>query len=271
MPGLEPFRPSLTLEPWLCHGCGFWQRLADEPTHCPVCLDSRHVQPPGGWRFQRAGRVQVRNLVDEPEPGVLRVRTEPGIGIGPMGYVVDGVAFEGTTMYAEEIGPLRALSASHPHSYGALWQLQDRNPEAVLAIPAGDFAWTAAFRVTHPYDDRLDLGGGLALHRTGGHFAGHAVLHDATRGILFCGDALKFELDPADERRATAVSAHKAFVRGVPLTRNEVLGYRRVFETLDFEQTWTPFEQARNVGRREVLRFLDGLLAGRPHPDPEPL
>jgi hypothetical protein len=273
VPGLEPFLPSLTLEPWLCHGCGFWQRLADEPAHCPVCLDSRHVQPPDGWHFERASAVRVRNVVDEPEPGVLRILTEPGIGIGPMGYVVDGVAFEGTTLLTEPVladvvGPLRAISASHPHSYGALWQLQDANPDAQLALPAADFAWSAAFRVTRPYDDRLDLGGGLTLHVTGGHFPGHAVLHDARRGILFCGDALKFELDPADERRAVAVSAHKAFVRGVPLTRNEVLRYRRTFEALDFEQTWTPFEQARNVGRREVLRFLDGLLADRPHPEP---
>ena len=89
--------------------------------------------------------------------------------------------------------------------------------------------------------------------------------------ILFCGDALKFELDPADPRRATTISAHKAFVRGIPLTPNELRKYRDVFARLDFTQTWTPFEQARNSGRPEALALIDSMLATRPHAYPVPL
>lgn len=277
-PGLEPFLPSLTLEPWLCHGCGFWQRYPGEPPDCPMCRDARHVVPPGGFTFTRASQLDARTGVDEIEPGVWRFTTEPGIGIGPSGYVVDGVAFEGAAFYDEAalthiaaLGGLRAISASHPHSYGALWQLQDAFPGAELALHPGDLAWSAALRVTYPFDDALELAPGLTLHHTAGHFDGHAVLHDARRRILFCGDALKFELDPADPRRAVAISAHKAFVRGVPLTRGELLRYRRVFAALDFEQTWTPFEQAANAGRREALGLIDDMLATRPHPEAVPL
>jgi hypothetical protein len=60
-------------------------------------------------------------------------------------------------------------------------------------------------------------------------------------------------------------------VRGVPLTPGELRRYREVFAALDFAQTWTPFEQAANCGRREVLALLDRLLAGRPHAAPVPL
>ena len=134
------------------------------------------------------------------------------------------MGFEGCPVFSEaaldqiaRLGGMTVLSASHPHSYGALPQLQDRfDPE--LCLPAADFTWRAALQVSWPYDDFLEPLPGLELHRTAGHFDGHAVLYDRSRKICFCGDALKFELDPADLRRATTISAHKAFVRGVPLT-----------------------------------------------------
>ena len=60
-------------------------------------------------------------------------------------------------------------------------------------------------------------------------------------------------------------------MRGVPLTPAELTRYRAVFADLTFRQTWTPFEQARNVGRREVLALIDAMLATRPHAAPVPL
>ena len=79
------------------------------------------------------------------------------------------------------------------------------------------------WRITWPYDDGLELLPGLNLYRTAGHFDGHSVLHDAARRLLLCGDALKFEFDPADRRTATTISTHKAFVRGVPLRRTNCI------------------------------------------------
>ncbi|MDF2600991.1 MAG: hypothetical protein K0Q54_3814, partial [Methylobacterium brachiatum] len=51
----------------------------------------------------------------------------------------------------------------------------------------------------------------------------------------------------------------------------ELERYRQVFAQFEFVQTWTPFEAAKNCGRREVLALLDALLAGRPHAAPVPL
>ena len=165
------------------------------------------------------------------------------------------------------LGGLAVLSASHPHSYGALWQLQDRfDPE--LALHPGDLAWSAALTVSWPFDEVLEPLPGLELHLTAGHFDGHTVLFDRGRGILFCGDALKFEMAQDDPRRAVTISAHKAFVRGVPLTPRELRRYREVFAPLPFRQTWTPFEQARNSGRAEALALIDAMLASRPHAAP---
>ena len=275
-PGYAPFAAALNLPVWLCANCGFWQRHFEIPPFCSLCLDARHVVPATGWSFRdvETARAQIACAWNELETGVWRFVNDPAPGIGPVGYLIqcDGcnVAFEGCGLYSEAglehiaaIGGVDVAAASHPHAYGALWQLQDRFDCEVALHPA-DLGWSGALRVTWPFDDTLELTPGLRLHLTAGHFAGHTVLHDERRHILFCGDAMKFELDPEDERRAIAISTHKAFVRGVPLTHGELSRYRDVFGALDFDQTWTPFEQAANAGRAEALALLDHQLAGRP-------
>ena len=275
MPGLSRFTEALRLPAYVCANCGFWQRYFERPGWCPLCMDVRHVVPREGWRFLDLSAAQQAwpTCWEELGEGAWRFWNEPVEGIGPSGYLLrqDGgnVFFEGCTVfddaaldYIAALGGINVLSASHPHSYGALWQLQDRfGPE--LALPAADFAWTAALRVTWPWDDMLAPMPGVTLHRTAGHFEGHAILHDARRRLLLCGDAFKFELDPTDRRRATTISTHKAFVRGVPLTPFELGRYRTIFASLDFAATWTPFEQADNSGRAEAVALIDTLLANR--------
>jgi len=270
----------VALTPYGCTNCGFWQRHFAPPPGCPVCEDHRHVLPDDGFAFLTPAHADARGEVvwDEPEPGIWRFGMTEPVGIGPMGYVVEhpagNAAFEGCGWYSdaalehiEALGGLAWATASHPHSYGALWRLTERFAPRV-PLQVGDLGWATAFTVTDPYDDTFALADDLVLHHTGAHFAGHQVLHLADRaggGVLFSGDALKLELDPADARRAVGISCHKAFVRGVPLSPAELRGYRAVFERLAFAQTWTPFEQGANAGRAAALALLDGQLAGRPH------
>ncbi len=268
----------MALSPYLCTNCGFWQRSFAPPTHCPVCEDHRHVLPDDGYEMLGPEQLESRSGVvwDELEPGAWRFRMAEPIGIGPMGYVLEhpegNVAFEGCGWYSDaaldfiaSLGGLRVVSASHPHSYGALWRLTERWPEAQVPLQVADLPWATAFTATRPYDSALSLAEDLTLHHTGGHFAGHQVLHDATRRILFSGDALKLDLDPQAERRAVGISCHKAFVKNVPLTEAELRGYRSTFAPLDYDQTWTPFEQGANAGRAAALALLDEQLAGTPH------
>ena len=279
-PGYLPFAGALELPAFLCDNCGSWQRHFAPPPSCPMCLDARHVVPQHGWRFWTREQAQAEFPChwEELEPGIWRFWNDPVNGIGPSAYLLTtpagNMGFEGCTVFSEAalehiaaLGGLAVLSASHPHSYGALWQLQDRfDPE--LALHPGDLAWSGALRVSWPFDEELEPLPGLSLYLTGGHFDGHTVLFDAGRRILFCGDALKFELDPADRRRALTISTHKAFVRSIPLTPGELRRYRAVFAALPFEQSWTPFEQPRNSGRTEALALIDAMLATRPHAAP---
>ena len=282
-PGYLPFKHALDLPAFFCTNCGFWQRHFARPTSCPLCIDARHVLPQRGWEFLDRAEAERRYPCHwaEIEPGVWRFWNDPVDGIGSSGYLVQrpegNLAFEGCAVFSAaaldfiaDLGGVQVLAASHPHSYGAIWQLQDRfDPE--LALHPGDLVWSGALCVSWPFDDMLEPLPGLELHLTAGHFDGHTVLFDRRRRILFCGDCLKFELDPADPRKATTISTHKAFVRGIPLTPMELRRYRAVFAGLDFVQTWTPFEQAANSGRGEALALIDGMLARRPHAYPVPL
>lgn len=266
------------LPAYLCTNCGFWQKYFREPSRCPVCEDSRHVLPEGGYEFLTVEemRKRVECVWEEVEPGVWKFSIDPAIGISPSGYLVvsdeGNVAFEGCPFYSEDalshiesLGGVDSVSASHPHTYGALWQLAERF-EPDVCIHHDDLGWATAFGVTLPFDDELKLPGDLRLLHTGGHFAGHTVMMDDGRGILFTGDAVKLELAASDPtgRTADGISAHKAFVRRVPLTHSELRRYREVFSALDFSQTFTPFEQCDNVGPEEVLKLIDAQLDGRP-------
>ena len=279
-PGYLPFAGARELPVFFSATCGCWPRHFAAPPSCPLCLDARHVVPQTGWSFRTLDEAQSLYPChwEELETGVWRFWNDPVSGIGSMSYLFSGpsgnLMFEGCSVYSEAaldhigaLGGVQVLAASHPHSYGALWQIQDRfDPE--LALHPADLPWSSAVCVTWPFDSALGPLPGLELHLTGGHFDGHTILFDRRRQILCCGDALKFELDPGDRRQATAISTHKAFVRGIPLTPGELRRYREVFAPLDFIQTWTPFEQVRNSGRREALALIDAMLSSRPHARP---
>ena len=98
------------------------------------------------------------------------------------------------------------------------------------------------------------------------HFPGHSVLHDADRGLLFCGDSLKIDL--AEDGSARALSAHKAFHAQIPLSHGELREYLAVVAELDFEAVATPFELVPGVTTDHVVHLVQRLLAGRPDAAP---
>ena len=165
----------------------------------------------------------------------------------------------------EALGGIAILAASHPHGYGALYQLQDHF-QPTLLIQKDDLEWTKAMHVTLPYDDTFEIHPGLTLHHTGGHYAGHAVLHDAGRRAVFAGDALKIDFDP--DGTAARISCHKAYHKQIPLSRDEARRYRAVFETLDFTSVFTPFEYATDTSTQAALTLLDAVIAGPPFTRP---
>ncbi|MFD1832515.1 MBL fold metallo-hydrolase [Streptomyces desertarenae] len=264
----------MTLSMYACAHCGHWQRWFGAPPACPVCSDVRNALPEDGWNLMEEKAVGALLVADwyHPAPGVTGFRAVPSFGLGSTGWLIDAeggnVAWEGAPYYPpdalaeiERLGGVARLGSSHVHGYGALWQLQQHFAPPVVAVGTRDLEWTKAFRVTWPVDETLELAPGLTVYRTGGHFDGHCVLHDARRGILFCGDALKVDLDGTVPR---ALSCHKAYHARVPLSHDEVRRYRSVIGELEFEAVATPFEFAAPVTTADVVRLFDHRLSGQP-------
>lgn len=262
----------MPLQLYICTNCGFWQQHFAVPQSCSVCSDVRHTLPPGGFRFLIAAEVGVETkcVWEGTDKGIFAFRNTPSIGIGPRGYLIlhpeGNIAFEATGFYSdaaldfiEACGGIRFLSASHPHAYGAFWQLQHRfHPEVIVHID--DLQWTSSFQVTHPMDDLLELSSGCTLYHTGGHFDGHTVLHLKARRILFAGDALKFHLNETP----VGISCHKAFNRRIPLSLAEIRKYAAVLGSLDFNETYTTFENSSQANCAAALHLFERQLSNGP-------
>ena len=267
--------PALT--PFVCTNCGFWQRHFAVPPSCPVCTDYRHPLPPGGWDFRPEDKVAAQHgtVWTEVLDGVWRFEATPAIGIGPCGWLLQtthgNVWWEGAAWmsdaaldHIEALGGIRFLSFSHSHVVGAAWRVAERfEPETV--VQRDELPFAQALAVSWPFGARADLAPGLALVHTGGHTAGHSVLHWAERRLVFCGDAFKFRLD--GDGRATAISTHQAYDAHIPLAHDDARHYRDLFADLDFDGLVTPWEAVPTGGKTAALALLDAQFASRPFPD----
>ena len=265
---------------YACAHCGTWQPwfAHERPPHCPTCMDVRNALPEDGWDFRSVSQVaEARETVwSEPLPGVLGFQCSPRLGLGSIGWVLlrpeGNVGFEAAPWYSPRalahlthLGGLQWLSASHVHGFGALWQLQERF-DPLLVLHKDAVPHTKAFQVRWPVDDVHVLAPDLTLHPVDGHYEGQCVLYDARSRSLFCGDALKVELDAGGE--PVGLSCHKGFHYAIPLSHGELRHYHSVLEALPFENVFTPFEFARGVTRAHALALFDRLLSGMPHTRP---
>ena len=270
-------RTDARLTPFVCTNCGFWQRWFAEPPSCPVCTDYRHPLPPDGWRFRSASDVAsaTRTTRREVLDGVWMIESDPAVGIGPAGWVLETergtVHWEGagwtdddTLDWLAERGGVRWLAFSHSHVLGSAWRVAERfEPEVVAQSEQLPFA--QALPVSWPFGARAELADGLSLVHTGGHTPGHSVLHWQSRRLVFCGDAFKFRLD--GDGRATHVSTHKAYDAHIPLSHDDARSYRQSFGALDFDGLVTPWEAVPEGGKAAAMHLLDVQLAGRPTAD----
>jgi hypothetical protein len=193
---------------WICPTCGGHLATDEPPETCPVCADERQFVPPTGQRWTTLWRLaddgyatELRNL----EPGLLGIGTQPDIGVGQRALLVqtdggnllwDPPAFVDETAFdaVREAGGLAAVSASHPHMYGAMVDWADVFG-CEIALPDADVDW-----VRRPTDRVRRWAGsdailpGVTLVQTGGHFPSSAVLHWADgadgRGLLATGDTI---------------------------------------------------------------------------------
>lgn len=262
----------MSFQMYSCVNCGFWQQYFTLPPACPVCTDVRNALPENGWNFvsdREAFVGEITCQVAEIDRGVWMFSNRPAMGIGSSGYLIEreygNIAFEAAGWYTtdaldkiEKLGGIRYLSASHPHGFGALWQLEQRFAPEFTIFQRDAVQFTKALSANLVFDDRLDIGPDARLLHVGGHYEGQSVLYFEPRKLLFCGDALKFDTDGG---RTVGVGCHKAFHKQIPLAKSEIEKYRTVIGELDFSQVCTPFEHCADARTADAVRLFDAQLA----------
>lgn len=266
---------------WVCPQCGAnFPPSESPPPRCPLCEDERQWVPPDGQRWatmpglaDEGYRTEVRDV----EPGLLGVGVDPPIGVGQRGLLVqteegnllwDPPPFidEAAIAAVARAGPLRVVSASHPHMYGAMVEWS-RALDADVVLPEADAGWLMRPEASvRRWAGAAAVLPGVTLVQCGGHFPGSAVLHWAAgadgRGVLFCGDTLF--VTPGEDRLTFVYSAPNR----LPLSERAVQGVVDSVAPYAFDRVyggwWTPVlrRDAQAVLDRSARRYIELLRGG---------
>ncbi len=263
---------------YICRTCGVQYAPSEAPpARCIICTDPRQYVGWGGQRWtsleeltSEGYETDLRSL----ESDLFGIGTKPVIGIGQRGLLVrspagnvlwdiPGYVDQDAINQVRQLGGLRAISASHPHFYGAIVEWSQAF-DAPIFLPEADAAW-----VTRPdakiltYQDQVELVPGITLIRCGGHFEGSAVLHWAAgaegRGALLTGDTITVVQDR--ER----VSFMWSYPNLVPLNQAAVLQIVERVAACPFDRIYGGWwgrvvaTDAKTAVQRSVERYLRSI------------
>src|SRR5712691_10036078 len=98
------FADTMTTEAFICVTCGTQYPPAGRPPEgCPICLDERQYVGHEGQRWTTMAELarDHANRIEEAEPGLLGIGTEPSFAIGQRALLVDGLLWDCITLLDE--------------------------------------------------------------------------------------------------------------------------------------------------------------------------
>jgi glyoxylase-like metal-dependent hydrolase (beta-lactamase superfamily II) len=265
---------------WICRTCGVQQPPAAEaPETCPICTDPRQYLAPDGQSWTDIETLYAAGQgydIRELEPGLTGFRCHPQLGIGPVGYLIQttagNVLWDCPSFVDEKVvgefkarGGLAAISATHPHFYGAMVDWSEAFGGIPILLPAADREWVfrpdARIRF---WDDSAELVPGLTAIRCGGHFEGSSVLHWPAgaegRGVLLTGDTIMVAPDRG------WVSFMRSYPNLIPVNAATVETIAAAVGGLRFDRIygnpgWDRYlaDGAAEAVRRSAARYLDAI------------
>lgn len=239
---------------FVCATCGVQHAPSEEPpASCAICADERQYVPASGqgWTTIEELRAQGhRNSIEELEPNLVSIVTEPSFAIGQQALLVrtpDGnvlwdcltVIDDPTVDAVRALGGIDAIAISHPHFYDSCIEWAHAF-DATIHLPASDRRWVMRPDPSISFfdADEIELADGVVVVRVGGHFEGSTVLwwRDGAdrRGALLSGDSIATVEDPR------SVTIMYSYPNRIPLSGAEV----------------------RDVASRTLQRPFDRLYAG---------
>ncbi len=269
------------MTPFLCKTCGTqFTPSPQPPSRCPICEDERQFVGAGGQQWLTLAELQQthRNVIREEEPGLHSILTEPDFAIGERAFLVqtdqgnllwDCLALldPQTVENVRSLGGIRAIAISHPHFYTTMIEWSREFGDAAVYLNARDQDWAMRpdARVRFWEGERLDLFGGLSLHRTPGHFDGFQVAlwagGAAGQGVLLAGDQPQV---CADRRWVTFMYSYPNYI---PLGPKAIERISTTLQALRFERLYGAFpgrtilDDARGAIARSAARYLRALAA----------
>jgi hypothetical protein len=268
----------MTSQHWICLTCGVrYPQAVDPPPHCPICEDERQFVRPGGQAWTTAAELAAthRNVLQEEEPGVWSIRTEPTFGIGQRAFLVqtaegnllcDSISLVDTetVQRIRELGGVGAIAVSHPHYYSSMAAWSEAFGGAPIWIHADDREWVMepSHRIHFWTGERADLFGGISLLRSGGHFAGYQVgvwpSGAGGKGVLFAGDQPQVCLDG---KWVTFMYSYPNWIPFGPSTIQRIAGS---MDGVEFDRLYGAFgrhllSDAKLVIARSVERYVRAI------------
>jgi glyoxylase-like metal-dependent hydrolase (beta-lactamase superfamily II) len=203
------------MENFICVTCGVQYAESEAPPeHCIICEDARQYIGRKGQRWTNLPEMQqsYHNRIEEVEPDLTGIGTEPGFAIGPRALLVqtlDGNVLwdcvslldDATLEAIRARGGLRAIAVSHPHLVGSLVELSRAFDHAPIYWHADNREWVTRPDPAYVFweGESCQLWDGMTLVRCGGHFPGSDVLHWPAgaegRGALITGDTIQVAQD----------------------------------------------------------------------------
>ena len=264
---------------WICATCGnHYPEGQSPPAACIICADERQWVPASGQRWTTPGELAAaghRGDVREVEPGLVGVGVDPPFAIGQRALLVrtaegnvlwdpPGFIDELAVQAVRDAGGLRAVSASHPHFYGAIAEWS-RAFDAEVLVPEADLSWLTRWPDRPPvtWSGSRAVLPGVTLVQCGGHFAGSAVVHWADgaegAGVLLTGDTIF--VTPGEDRVTFVRSAPNR----LPLPERAVRGVVEAIVPYRFDRIyggwWEPVlrRDAKGVVERSAERYIQWL------------
>lgn len=237
------------------------------PQVCPICADDRQWVPADGQQWISLEEIRSgsgRLTVHELEPDLLGVRSDPTAGIGqqmivvstpagsllwdPVGWIDDDVVNR-----IAALGPVLAISASHPHMFGVQVEWSRTLDDAPVLVTEADREWLGRISsAVQFWSGRRRLADGLELVQAGGHFPGSAVAHWAAgaggTGVLLTGDTVF----PNPDRRS--IGFLRSYPNRLPLSAAVVDRVATTLGELRFDRIYGNFDNRIDHDAQRVLR-----------------
>lgn len=265
-PSPEPLAPDAAAseEWWICRTCAV--EHAERPDVCAVCADERQWVPASGQAWTTLAELAAageRLVLEELEPDLFGLSSEPSVGIGqqakivrtpagnllwdPPGYVDDDAVEQ-----VRALGPVVAIAASHPHMFGVQVAWSRALGGVPVLVAEADAHWVARpDPVIETWTGEREVLPGVVLSQPGGHFPGSAVVHWAAgaegRGVLLSGDTIFANPD------RTSVSFMRSYPNRIPLSAAVVLRVAEHVARRHFERLYNNFEGVIPADARDVV------------------